>query len=164
MEGVKISREAARRTAEAVRHFHLTSRGTTRTAEALEGGAPLPIVAILLSELGTGDIGEAVVLEPENADTVQIVSLFGSAGGGTFTLGDGTDDTEPIPWNATALELEEALEALPSIGRGNVDVRFGRIAEEDEDGEEVEYNLCRWFVRFVGRLAETDVPLLGGDR
>ena len=49
------------------------------------------------------------------------VSL-GGATGGTFTLSFGTDTTGALAWNISAADMQAALEALPSIGAGNVSV------------------------------------------
>ncbi|MGW6624203.1 phage tail tube protein [Nocardia sp. NPDC055002] len=50
---------------------------------------------------------------------VQTLTLTGTATAGTFTLTSGTA-TAPLPYNATAAQVQAALEALPSIGVGNV--------------------------------------------
>lgn len=53
-------------------------------------------------------------------DEVQRVSLTGGAFEGTFTLSFGGQETDPIPYNATAAQVQAALEALSSIGARNV--------------------------------------------
>lgn len=55
------------------------------------------------------------------ANEVQTVTLS-NATGGTFTLSFGGQETGNIPYDALASEVEEALEALSTIGEGNVDV------------------------------------------
>jgi len=50
---------------------------------------------------------------------------LGGATGGTFTLGDGTTDTDPIAYDATTETIQTALEAI--YGEGNV------TAETDTD-------------------------------
>jgi hypothetical protein len=49
-----------------------------------------------------------------------------AATAGSFTLSlvnaGGTSVTGNIPWNATALQVQSALEALPNVGEGNVNV------------------------------------------
>jgi VCBS repeat-containing protein len=44
---------------------------------------------------------------------------------GQFTLRVGTDETAPLQFNATAAEIQAALELLPSVGPGNVLVASG---------------------------------------
>lgn len=51
---------------------------------------------------------------------VQTITLAGSPTGGTFTLASGANTTSALPYNATAAQIQAALEALASIGVGNV--------------------------------------------
>lgn len=54
-------------------------------------------------------------------DEVQVVSIVGSPGSGRFTLAlDGAVTDPPIPYHPAAGDLQRALEALPTIGDGNV--------------------------------------------
>lgn len=55
-------------------------------------------------------------------DEVATVTLDGSPGGGTFTLTFGGQVTSAIAYDATAATVEAALEALSTIGQGNVKV------------------------------------------
>src|SRR5688572_19737370 len=59
----------------------------------------------------TAAVDEAVTLTEGTAITA-----------GTFTLSFGGDETAPINFDDTAAEIRAALEALPSIGVGNVTV------------------------------------------
>lgn len=77
-------------------------------------------------------------------DEIQKVEVLGATGG-TFTLSFEGTATTPIAYNATAAAVEAALEALASIGAGNVSVIAGR------DG---------WIVQFTGTLAGTSQELL----
>jgi PKD repeat protein len=58
---------------------------------------------------------------------VQMVELKGTAGGSPPTAGTWTltydGETATLPYNATARQIQAALEALPGIGEGNVDCR-----------------------------------------
>jgi RHS repeat-associated protein len=56
------------------------------------------------------------------ADAVQWVTLTGDPTGGTFTLTFGGDTTSSIAYNASASTVQSDLEALGSIGSGNVEV------------------------------------------
>jgi hypothetical protein len=69
----------------------------------------------------------------------------------TFTLHEQHGDeqtTAPLPANASAASVQEALEGLPEIGAGNV-----KVSEEVTGG---------WEVHFGGALAGREVPLLAG--
>jgi hypothetical protein len=78
-----------------------------------------------------------------------------NAGGGTFTISHGGDTTGPIPFDATAGEVQSALEALESIGLGNVLVKGGPGGE----GGGTPY-----FVEFVGSLAKMAITPLTTSR
>ncbi len=75
-------------------------------------------------------------------------------GTGTIRLGFNGQQTTAIDYFASpredALAIKNALEALPNIGVGNVDVTV--MQGSDFDG--------RYFIRFKGALGERDVPAL----
>lgn len=58
---------------------------------------------------------------------VQSLAMSGSPTGGTFTLSFGGQTTEPIPYNATAAQVQAFLEALSSIGEDNVSCSGGAL-------------------------------------
>jgi sugar lactone lactonase YvrE len=89
--------------------------------------------------------------EQERFDEVQEVFVF-QATGGTFKLVFEGEETAPLPFNATAAEVQIALEGLSAIGAGNVSV------EKAPPGEG---GFLR--VTFVGALGHTDVPQLSSD-
>lgn len=69
------------------------------------------------------DIGKYWVMNQyDSTDAEQLVTITGNPGGGSFTLTYDGQTTIPIAYNATAAQVESALEALPSIGNGNVSV------------------------------------------
>lgn len=82
---------------------------------------------------------------------VQRVAL--DATGGTYTLTFDGQTTSALAFDASAAQIQTALEALSTIGAGNVSVA-------DEGG-------AQWFrhvlVAFSGTLAKTNVPQLTGD-
>jgi hypothetical protein len=78
-------------------------------------------------------------------DEVQRIGVLASAG--TFTLGFEADPTPDLPHDATAAEVQAALEALPSIGAGNVSVETTASGPKSNNRT----------VTFVGALAQTDV-------
>lgn len=89
-------------------------------------------------------IADGSLLESTNEQ--QTVSLA-SCSGGTFTLDYEGDTTDPIAHNASAATVESELEALPSIGAGNVSVSGSGP----------------WVVEFTGELTGVDVSLLTAD-
>lgn len=82
------------------------------------------------------------------ADEVQTVAITGSPTGGTFTLTFAGQTTAALAYNATAADVEAALEALSTIGAGNVVAAGGPLP-----GSSVN-------VTFRGDLAATDVALM----
>jgi hypothetical protein len=50
-----------------------------------------------------------------------------TASGGTFLLQYNGVPTTPLPWNATAAQIQAALAAIPAIGAGNVTVTGGPL-------------------------------------
>ena len=75
----------------------------------------------------------------------QTVTITGSPGGGTFKLSFGGQITGTIAYNADAATVRTALEALSTIGVGNVRVTG---------------NNPNFTVEFLDALRQTDVPLL----
>ena len=48
----------------------------------------------------------------------ELITVTGEAG--TFKLAFGGDETEPLPFDATAAEIQAALRAIPGLGLGNI--------------------------------------------
>ena len=86
--------------------------------------------------------------EFDGASEVQRIAITGSPTGGTFTLTFGGSPTTAIAWNAGADAVQAALEALATIGAGNVLVTGGPGTTSD------------YLVTFAGTLGGTDQPLL----
>lgn len=80
----------------------------------------------------------------------QTLVFYGEPTGGTFTVTFQGQTTAPIALGATAAEVQNALEALSTIGAGNVEV-------EDARG------LPTYFVSFTGVFANTSVPMMVAD-
>jgi hypothetical protein len=85
----------------------------------------------------------------------EIERITVNARGGTFTISHGGFTTKAIPFNASAGEVQSALEALESIGPGNVVVKGGPGGE----GGGTPY-----IVEFVGSLAKMAITPLTTDR
>jgi hypothetical protein len=75
----------------------------------------------------------------------QTVTITGGPAGGTFTLTFGGQTTAGIAYNAIASAVQTALEALSSIGTGNVTVAGGPGPGTP------------WVVTFTGAFAQTNV-------
>jgi hypothetical protein len=78
-----------------------------------------------------------------------------NASGGTFTISHGKDTTGPVPFNASAAQVQSAAEGLASIGPGNVLVKGGPGGE----GGGTPY-----LVEFVGGLAKMAITPLTTSR
>jgi hypothetical protein len=152
-------------TREGVRVSVKKLKGTNcATASARVGGPP-------------GEFGEYTALQPPsrscglpyplvNAEVAGGLGITGlhvneieritvNAGGGTFTISHGGNTTGPIHYNASAAEVQSALEALESIGPGNVVVKGGPGGE----GGGTPY-----IVEFVGSLAKMAITPLTTNR
>ena len=93
----------------------------------------------------------SVEAHTEPIDELQTVTLGGSPTGGVFTLAFAGQTTAPLPFDATKSEVLAALEALSSIGKGNV-----QIVSEEASG-------FPYTVEFVGSLGGADQPQLTAD-
>jgi hypothetical protein len=80
-----------------------------------------------------------------------INQVAGDASGGTFTLSFEGFKTTPIAHNADAATVQAALEALPSIGAGNVSCSGGP------------FPAASVIATFQGNLAKKNVQLIVGD-
>jgi DNA-binding beta-propeller fold protein YncE len=127
---------------------------TTICQEGLSGSSPgefgaLTFVAVDNSSGPShGDVYVASGVGREAADAEQLVSVLG-ASGGTFTLSFEGQTTASLDYDASAFEIERALEALSTIGHGNVRVR--------------ELAAGSFSVTFEGALMEESVPQLTAD-
>lgn len=83
-------------------------------------------------------------------DEEQKVSTEGATAG-NFKLVFGGQETAPLAWNATNGQIQTALEALSTIGSGNVAVKEGPSGSFDHR------------VTFRGAFGGTDVELLGAN-
>jgi len=89
-----------------------------------------------------------VTADGTNAEQMLTVS---DATGGTITLTFGEDETAPIAHNAAAADVQAALEALTSIGAGNVECAGGPPGTEPVT------------IAFVGALGGQAVEELAAD-
>lgn len=127
--------------------------GDYLTLTAREPGVPFEVTASTKNTLG----GNVTVAQTTpgfpGRNEVQKLELIGTYTGGTFTIswdpGSGTETTAGINYNATASEVQTALENLTTPGPGDFFVT-GQAGGP-------------WFVTFKGNYAETDVNLLSID-
>jgi hypothetical protein len=115
--------------------------GSAKTATTTTATASLEKAAVTVMDFFVGH--EVGTINPVNE--VQTVAFSGTVTGGTFTLTFAGQTTAGIAYNATAAAVQSALEALSTIGAGNVSVTGG-------PGPGTPYA-----VAFVGALAGTDV-------
>jgi hypothetical protein len=158
-----------------IRRAFVTREGVTVSAKALKGTS----CASVSARVGNpkGQFGDYTALQPPsrscglpyplvNAEVAGGLGITGlrvneierisiNARGGTFTISHGGNTTAAIPYNASAGEVQSALEALESIGPGNVAVKGGPGGE----GGGTPY-----FVEFVGKLGKMAITPLTTDR
>jgi flagellar hook protein FlgE len=80
----------------------------------------------------------------------EIQTISSTATGGTFTLSFGGQTTSALNWNSTAAQIDTALEALSTIGAGNVNCAGGALPTDVT-------------VTFAGTLAGQDAALITVD-
>jgi hypothetical protein len=158
-----------------LRKVFVTREGVSVSVKKLKGTN----CAIASARVGGphGEFGEYTALQPPsrscglpyplvNAEVAGGLGITGlrvneieritvNAGGGTFTISHGGHTTGAIPYNASAGEVQSALEALESIGPGNVVVKGGPGGE----GGGTPY-----IVEFVGSLAKMAITPLTTNR
>lgn len=85
----------------------------------------------------------------QNLNEIQQIQFDGSPTGGTFTLTFSGQTTAGVAYNATAANVQSALEALAPVGAGNLAV-VGAAGGP-------------WQVEFIGALAKINHPSITGD-
>lgn len=86
-----------------------------------------------------------------HSSEAQTVTITGTPTGGTFTLSFAGSTTSTIAYNAAASVVRAALEALDTVGAGNVAVTGGPGPGTP------------WVATFQGALAGIDVPVMTGS-
>jgi YD repeat-containing protein len=121
-----------------VTEFDYDSLDRSTSEKWLDAGGPQPVL-----EVETLTDGGAV----EEVQRVGFIASGATGMSGSFRLSLGPYLTTFIPWNASAAAVQSALEQLPSIGAGNVEVSI-----------EIPDTYSRNFVlRFVGGKAGVNV-------
>lgn len=151
MAGYRLDEDAFRRTERVVLDNEQQAREPRDRKKKRNDSPRPPIRAILLEDLPSEGTADAAVTERIRTNEVQEVSILGAPTAGTFRLKFGPSTSAEIPWNATAPDLRKKLEALESIGKGNVLVSLGKSDE---------FNPGVWLVTFIGKFNGLDVALL----
>ena len=86
---------------------------------------PTPRVVMLLEDCQSGERALAAILIEVQRTETQIVGFCGTPLSGTFALRFDGQTTADIAYNATAAEVQAALESLDNINPGDVRVEFG---------------------------------------
>jgi PKD repeat protein len=95
----------------------------------------------------SGGFGPFNDMKTDESQTVRV----NNATGGTFTLTFDGQTTAPIPFNATAAQIQSAVQALSNVGAGNAAATGGPV------------NTANVTVSFRGSLSQTDVSQMTAD-
>lgn len=119
--------------------------------------ALMSIDASSITGNGSVDV-ETVIKGGTNSDEIKLLSVVETVAtgdiGGTYTLSLSSETTSALSYAATAAQIQTALEALPSVGSGNVAV-YGRVAPTSDNNA--------YLIHFTGELAGTNVTELSVD-
>ena len=132
----------------------LTQDGTVRPRPSLQRFGPQPTGTVLGRTFefrqGTGATATNWLINLQKAaqNEKQTITITGTPTGGTFTLTYSGQTTAAIAYNASATDIQTALEALSNIASGDVACTGGALP-----GAAV-------VVEFTGDLANTDVDLM----
>src|SRR5262249_27172706 len=112
-------------------------------------------VGLCLAQYGDGQANSwmLMVAKPPagDIDEVQLITRSGNPSAGTYLLGfNGPMCDPPLKYNANALDMENALTALPTVGLGNLIVIKRASVPE-------------WEVWFGGDLAAQNLPQIVSD-
>lgn len=126
--------------------------GFTRTNSGIEQlgfvRGPARLLAAPLTQAVPTNIGDIIRLTGTETNEVQTLSISGTPTGGTFKLAFKSVQTASIAFNATAAAVQAALEALSTMGAGNVTCTGGPLP-----GTSV-------VITFVGNLAGSNQPMI----
>jgi PKD repeat protein len=95
----------------------------------------------------SGGFGPFNDMKTDESQTVRV----NNATGGTFTLTFDGQTTAPLAFNATAAEIQSAVQALSNVGAGNATATGGPV------------NTANVTVSFRGSLSQTDVSQMTAD-
>jgi hypothetical protein len=109
---------------------------------------PARLLAAPLTQAPPANIGDIIKLTGSPTNEVQSLAISGTPTAGTFRLAFKSVTTANIAYNATAAAVQAALEALSTIGSGNVLCAGGPLP-----GSPVT-------ITFQGQLAGSNMPMI----
>lgn len=109
---------------------------------------PARLLAAPVTQAPPANIGEIIKLTGSPVNEVQSLAISGTPTGGTFKLAFKSVQTATIAYNAAASAVQAALEAVSTIGTGNVACTGGPLP-----GSAV-------VITFQGQLAGSNLPML----
>ncbi len=124
---------------------------TTIALSNMDSAVPDPSVTTGVSVKFGSDETEYTVTSRtlgSGTDEVQEIEIDANVSGGTFTLTYESQTTGNLAYNASTVVVTAALEALSTVGLGNVTVTGAAPV---------------WVITFTGDLASTDASVLSGD-
>ncbi|MCM6777930.1 hypothetical protein NDR87_31470 [Nocardia sp. CDC159] len=127
-------------------HFR-SFRTTIAPPDVTDGACPLVLPSPYYGATAAAIAPDQPDCDAVASNEIQTVALTGSPTGGTFTLTFSGQTTANIAYNAAAAAVESALEALSTIGTGNIAVTGSGP----------------WACEFVGDLAGVNQPLMTGS-
>lgn len=98
------------------------------TIDGVPGQKILQPGTILAKITAGSEAGKVGPFQAAGTKEIQTLTGGGTISGGTYTITFGGQTTAPITWNANAAAVQSALEALSSVGVGNVVVTGGPVS------------------------------------
>lgn len=147
-------------------------RSQTRVDEAASLPDPRdevnPVIcAILLDDLDSYTSVPAELMRRQSLNASQTLTAYGAPTGGYFKIGFKASSTAATEWTGNFYPLVDGpsrmktlLEAIPSIGKGNVVVSLGTKTLPSNN---VSYLLWRWNITFIGRFIGATIQPLQVD-
>ena len=107
---------------------------------------------ITLTVRGKNEAGEIVSASTTMllAEALDYFKIDGTPTGGTYRLSLGGEPTADIPYNASKAQIQAAIEALPGVGAGNVEI----MCRTNPTLNEI------YWIHFTGELAGVAMPAL----
>lgn len=100
----------------------------TQTIDGVPGQRILQPGVVLAKITNGPDAGKVGPFQAAGTAEVQTLTGGGTISGGTYTISFNGATTTAIAWNATAATVQAAMEALVTVGAGNVVVTGGPVS------------------------------------
>jgi hypothetical protein len=153
--GVLLTQDAATRTKAAVLAYERTP-ARAREGRRNRNHAPLPpIRGVLLQDLATEGVADCAITTKVSSPAAQEIEIVGGQNhaSDTFRVSFKGQTSTPISTWASAADMQAALEAMETIGKGNVAVSLGVTPAEAGRPQE---NPGIWLVEFIGAFLSRD--------